>query len=52
MTIAQPSVSHEAITQEILDTATTTNPEILDWVVKSAELLKPSAVHWCTGSQE
>lgn len=52
MTVAPEFTTHEEITQQILDGAPTTNQEILDWVVKSAELLKPSAVRWCSGSQE
>lgn len=52
MTIAPESAAQTDITKQILDGAPTQNQEILDWVVRSAELLKPSAVHWCNGSQE
>ncbi|WP_369411147.1 phosphoenolpyruvate carboxykinase (GTP) [Leucobacter edaphi] len=32
--------------------ATTTNPEVLEWVTEVAELTKPDSVVWCDGSQD
>ncbi|TCK41457.1 phosphoenolpyruvate carboxykinase (GTP) [Leucobacter luti] len=32
--------------------ATTTNPEVLQWVTEVAELTRPDSVVWCTGSQD
>ena len=29
-----------------------TRQDVLDWVYKTADLVKPDAIHWCTGSQE
>ena len=52
MTLAQEAVAKEDLAQLIRDTATTTNPEIIDWVVQNAEFLEPSDVRWCTGSQD
>lgn len=28
------------------------NPELVEWVAEMIELLKPSDIHWCDGSQE
>lgn len=52
MTLAQQAVAHEALATHIREGATTDNEEIIEWVIESAELLKPMSVHWCTGSQE
>lgn len=41
-----------SITDLVRETATTTNPEVLQWVSEVAELTKPDAVLWCDGSQD
>ena len=40
------------IADMVREGATTTNPEVLQWVTEVAELTKPSAVVWCDGSQD
>lgn len=40
------------IADMVPESATTTNPEVLQWVTEVAELTKPSAVVWCDGSQD
>ena len=40
------------IADMVRESATTTNPEVLQWVTEVAELTKPSAVVWCDGSQD
>ena len=34
------------------DDAATTHQGILAWVTEIAELTRPDAIHWCTGSDE
>ncbi len=41
-----------SVTEMVHETATTTNPEILEWVTEVAELTKPDQVLWCDGSQD
>ncbi|UOR02715.1 phosphoenolpyruvate carboxykinase (GTP) [Leucobacter allii] len=36
----------------VVSGATTDNPEVLQWVTEVAELTRPDAVVWCTGSQD
>lgn len=36
----------------VREAATTTNPEVLEWVTTVAELVKPEAIVWCDGSQD
>lgn len=40
-----------SIEELVREGATTSNPEILQWVTEVAELVKPAAVVWCDGSQ-
>jgi phosphoenolpyruvate carboxykinase (GTP) len=32
-------------------TASTTNQKLIDWVDDWAAILRPSAIHWCDGSE-
>ncbi len=41
-----------SITDMVREGATTSNPEVLQWVTEVAELTKPDAVVWCDGSQD
>ena len=40
------------ISEIVTEAATTSNPEVLQWVTEVAELTQPSAVVWCNGSQD
>ncbi|GAA1610876.1 phosphoenolpyruvate carboxykinase (GTP) [Leucobacter chromiireducens] len=52
MGISQTVEAAQSISDLVAAEATTTNPEILQWVTEVAELTKPDAVVWCTGSQD
>ncbi len=41
-----------SIAELVREGATTSNPEILEWVIEVAELTKPASVVWCDGSQD
>ena len=40
------------ISELVTEGATTSNPEVLQWVTEVAELTQPAAVVWCDGSQD
>ena len=40
-----------SIADLVTEQATTTNPEILQWVTQVAELTRPERIEWCDGSQ-
>ena len=40
------------ISELVTEGATTSNPEVLQWVTEVAELTQPAAVVWCNGSQD
>ena len=40
------------ISELVSEGATTSTPEVLQWVAEVAELTQPSAVVWCDGSQD
>ncbi|SJN09160.1 Phosphoenolpyruvate carboxykinase [GTP] [Leucobacter sp. 7(1)] len=52
MGISQTVEAEQSISDLVAAEATTTNPEVLQWVTEVAELTKPDAVVWCTGSQD
>ncbi|GAB2549472.1 phosphoenolpyruvate carboxykinase (GTP) [Leucobacter ruminantium] len=46
------AVLDQTIADLVRAEATTSNPEVLEWVTEVAELTKPDAVVWCDGSQD
>ena len=41
-----------SIADLVRENATTSNPEILQWVTEVAELTQPDSIYWCDGSQD
>ena len=52
MGTSQTVETEMSLTDLVAAEATTTNPEVLQWVTEVAALTKPDSVVWCTGSQD
>jgi len=43
---------NDSIADKVAEGATTSNPEVLQWVTEVATLTQPDAIVWCDGSQD